>query len=399
MARLVLAVAALAIALGAPVEEVPPTKHIDIGKLDPALYRYLVGYLSGAMGDTRSLQDPYSALGIKNVRPVVKLDASTRGLAGQPLLDAVSIPGANKKEREKVAEQLRAVEGVSYVHEDYIMQGDQVDTTLSDPKWSLQTNYWAANMANLVAAWNISKGSAEVKVCTVDTGIDYNHPDLQGALWINPAEYPPNGKDDDGNGLIDDVYGARYLKTNISGDPMDDLNHGTHVAGIIGAVGGNGLHGSGINPLGKIKIIACKYLDYKSVGYMSDAIKCINYCRSKGAYIINNSYGANIALSQAMSDAFTAAQNAGMLFAASAGNSAANNDIASLLYYPASLTHSNMIAVAAQSLTGGLATFSSYGATMVDIAAPGSSVLSTYPRDATGSKSGTSQVSRAARVE
>ena len=184
--------------------------------------------------------------------------------------------------------------------------------------------------------------------------------------------------DNDGNGYVDDVHGYDFV--NNDGDPMDDHGHGTHVSGTIGAVGNNVLGVAGVNWL--VQIMGLKFLGSNGSGPISAAVSALNY-----ATMMRNSHGVNIRVtnnswggggfSQAMSDAITASGNAGMLFVAAAGNTAA--DIDATPYYPASYDLPNVITVAATDRNDALAYFSNYGAATVDLAAPGSSILSTYP--------------------
>ena len=182
-----------------------------------------------------------------------------------------------------------------------------------------------------------------------------------------------------------------YDFVNNDGDPMDDNGHGTHVSGTIGAVGNNALGVAGVNWL--TQIMGLKFLGSNGSGPISAAVSALNY-----ATMMRNSYGVNIrltnnswgggAFSQALSDAITASGNAGMLFVAAAGNGA--SDIDATPYYPASYDLPNVIAVAATDSNDALASFSNYGASTVDLAAPGSSILSTYPNNTYVSMSGTS---------
>ena len=123
-------------------------------------------------------------------------------------------------------------------------------------------------------AWHdFTTGSSSVIVGIIDSGVDYNHPDLAANMWVNPGEIPGNGLDDDGNGYIDDVHGINTITG--SGDPMDDLGHGTHVAGTIGAVGNNGIGVVGVS--WDVRIVACKFLGAGGSGFTSDAVECFKY--------------------------------------------------------------------------------------------------------------------------
>jgi subtilisin family serine protease len=129
-------------------------------------------------------------------------------------------------------------------------------------------------------------------VATLDTGIDYNHPDLSANVWRNTADCNKNGIDDDGNGYIDDCHGIDTA--NDDTDPMDDHNHGTHVAGTIGAVGDNGVGVVGVN--WNVKIMACKFFDASGSATTEDAIECLDYVKTmkdRGVSIVatSNSWG------------------------------------------------------------------------------------------------------------
>ena len=255
----------------------------------------------------------------------------------------------------------------------------------NDPYYYLQ--YGPAQM-NLTSAWDTTVGSSEVVVQVIDTGIQYTHPDLAANIWTNPGEVAGNGIDDDANGYIDDLHGINAI-TN-SGDPMDDHYHGTHVAGIIGAVGNNGVGVTGA--AWSVKMIATKFLSSTGSGSTSNAIKSINYgtmLRNRGVNLIasNNSWGGgsyNSVLASAIADA----GNAGIMFVAAAGNAAQNTDTTPS--YPACYSSNNVISVASNNSAGTLSYFSNYGASTVDISAPGESIVSTMTTNAYSTLSGTS---------
>jgi subtilisin family serine protease len=229
-------------------------------------------------------------------------------------------------------------------------------------------------------AWGNNKtGVSTVYVGIIDEGVFTNHADLKGNAWLNPVEIPGNGKDDDGNGLIDDVYGWDFDGNNntIYDGTQDD--HGTHVAGTIGAVGGNGAGVAGV--CWNVKMIPVKFLG-RNGGTTANAVKAVNYLTDlksrHGIRLVasNNSWGGG-GFSQALADAITAAGKADILFIAAAGNNSSNNDVTA--NYPSNYASSNIIAVAAITSTGGLASFSNYGATTVHLGAPGSAIWSTIP--------------------
>ncbi|MBN8549249.1 MAG: S8 family serine peptidase [Deltaproteobacteria bacterium] len=231
---------------------------------------------------------------------------------------------------------------------------------------------------NLPEAWNMCKGSSDVVVAVIDTGIDYRHPDLQNAMWRNPGEIAGNGRDDDGNGVVDDVYGYNAITS--SGDPLDDAGHGTHVAGTIGASTDNGIGVAGV--AWNTRLMAAKFLGSNGSGLLSDAIKSIDYIvNMKTRYgvnvkISNNSWGGGGYYSE-LEAAIARARDADILFVAAAGNSSIDMDASP--QYPASYQVDNIISVAAVDANSNVATFSNYGGTTVSIAAPGVTIASTYP--------------------
>jgi subtilisin family serine protease/subtilisin-like proprotein convertase family protein len=230
-------------------------------------------------------------------------------------------------------------------------------------------------------AWNIQTGN-NVLVGVIDTGVDYNHPDLAANIWTNPGEIAGDGIDNDGNGYVDDIHGYDFF--NNDSDPMDDVGHGTHVAGTIAGSGNNGVGVTGVS--WSSKIMALKFMGPNG-GTTYDAIRAINYATQMGAKITNNSWAGG-GFSQGLYDAIAAARNAGSLFIAAAGNSGNNND--STATYPASYDLDNIIAVAATDRNDQLASFSNYGATSVDIGAPGVDILSTTPNNTYSTYDGTS---------
>ena len=231
-------------------------------------------------------------------------------------------------------------------------------------------------------AWDLATGG-DVLVAVIDTGVDYTHPDLAANIWTNPGEIPGNGVDDDGNGFVDDVHG--YDFANGDPDPRDDNNHGTHVAGIIAAVGDNGQGVVGVN--WRARIMALKFMDANGRGSTSAAIQALDYAVRMGARVSNNSWGGG-GFSRALRDAIAAAGRAGHLFVAAAGNDGVNADRSP--HYPSGYTLDNIVSVAATDDADRLARFSNYGAASVDLGAPGVSIESTLRGNRYGSLSGTS---------
>lgn len=239
------------------------------------------------------------------------------------------------------------------------------------------------------AAWNTTVGNRNVVVGVLDSGVDLNHPDLQANLWINPGETPNNDLDDDGNGIVDDVHGLNAIRDN--GNPQDNDEHGTHVAGILGATGNNGRNTTGVN--WKVQIMALKFLDAEGNGNDDDAIQCLDYAiKMKTQYavnirVINNSWGGPED-NPALQEAFERAGNAGILNVVAAGNSSLDTD--SSPDYPASFSTPSIISVAASDESDERASFSNFGATSVDLAAPGTRIVSTNLGGGTIAFSGTS---------
>lgn len=232
-------------------------------------------------------------------------------------------------------------------------------------------------------AWEITTGSRAVRVGVIDTGIDYTHPDLAANMWTNPAEIAGNGIDDDGNGYIDDVRGWDFV--NNDANPMDDHYHGTHCAGTIGGVGNNGSGVAGVN--WQVSLVGLKFLSASGSGTTSDAVEAVAYANGLGLDFTSNSWGGG-GYSQALYDAIAAANTAGHLFIAAAGNGSSNADISP--HYPSSYDLPNIIAVAATDHADQLASFSNYGVASVDLAAPGVNTVSTSPGNTYRTLSGTS---------
>lgn len=233
------------------------------------------------------------------------------------------------------------------------------------------------------SAWVNGANCSNSVVGIIDEGYMYNHPDLAANAYKNPGEIAANGRDDDGNGLIDDVYGWDFANNDNSVFDGASDDHGTHVAGTIGAAGGNGVGVAGV--CWSVKLMNAKFLGSRG-GNTANAIKAIDYftnLKYKGVNVVatNNSWGGG-GFSQGLADAIERANSAGILFIAAAGNSGADNDVTPS--YPSGYASSNIIAVAALDSAGNLAWYSQYGATSVDIGAPGSHVLSTVPKSEKG---------------
>jgi subtilisin family serine protease len=279
---------------------------------------------------------------------------------------------------------------VLYAQPDYDLHLDVIpnDSSFATQEWDLNNTGQNGGVidADIDApeAWDVTTGTGTIVVAVIDTGVDYNHPDLAANIWTNTAELNGTaGADDDHNGFVDDIHGYDFV--NGDGDPMDDNSHGTHCAGTIGAVSNNATGVAGI--IWHVRIMAVKFLNAAGSGSTSDAIKSLNYAVQMGAKISNNSWGGG-GYDSALFNAIANAQSAGHIFVAAAGNNGSNNDVTP--FYPASYNLDNVVAVAATDRNDALASFSNYGATSVDLGAPGVSIYSTTPGNTYGLKSGTS---------
>jgi subtilisin family serine protease len=301
-----------------------------------------------------------------------------------------------------VMEAIAAVQGVAeveFAEPNYIYTHDAVsnDPSLSS-LWGMSAGGNAFGCGAITAWANNKTGSSTVYVGIIDEGYMYTHADLAANAGKNPGEIAGNGIDDDGNGYKDDVYGWDFAGNDNGVFDGTSDDHGTHVAGTIGAVGGNGIGVVGVN--WNVKMISGKFLG-RNGGTTANAIKAVDYftgLKNRGVNIVatNNSWGGG-GFSQGLQDAIERANAAGILFIAAAGNGGSdgvgdNND--AVANYPSNYPNSNIIAVASITSSGAISSFSNYGATKVDIGAPGSSIYSTLPgsggKSNYGSYSGTS---------
>ncbi len=274
-------------------------------------------------------------------------------------------------------DRFQALRAVAYAEPNFIVQAT---STPNDPSYSAlwgmnntgQTGGKVDGDIDAPEAWDLTTGTNSVVVAVIDTGADYTHPDLAPNMWTNTAEIPGNGIDDDGDGFIDDVRGWNFYSD--SNDPMDDHYHGTHVSGTIGASGNNATGVVGV--CWKVRIMPLKFLNSAGSGTTADAIDAVNFATAKRVLLTSNSWGGDT-FSQALKDAIDAANSAGILFVAAAGNSALNMDASP--GYPASYSSPNVISVAATDENDNLASFSNYGNTTVDLGAPGVNILSCRP--------------------
>jgi subtilisin family serine protease len=279
---------------------------------------------------------------------------------------------------------------VAYAEPNYYRHATVIpDDLFFDNLWGLdntgQTGGTVDADIDAPEAWETQTGSSAVVVAVLDTGADWDHEDLSANIWNNDDE-AENGADSDNNGYIDDIRGWDFV--NGDNDPDDDHGgtyHGTHVSGTIGAEGNNGIGITGVN--WSVSIMPLKILDDQGSGLVSHEIEAIDYAIANGAKIINASFSGG-SDSQSECDAIEGARVAGILFVAAAGNYGQDNgDIPA---YPANYDLDNIVAVAATDKNDGRAWFSNYGATSVDVAAPGVNIYSTIAGDSYQYSSGTS---------
>lgn len=334
-------------------------------------------------GDADAAQGQAGRLGIREVR---KLRAGVKPEAAIAKRWRV-MNFAGDANLKMMMDRMSRLPGVEWVEPDPVVSAAGIpnDSRFAE-LWGMHNTGQTAGTvdADIDApeAWDILQGGA-VLVAVVDTGVDYQHADLASNIWVNPGEIAGNGVDDDGNGYIDDTRGWNFVAGN--NDPYDDNQHGTHVSGTIAALGNNAKGVVGVNR--QARILPLKFLNAQGYGYTSDAVEAIYYAIGQGAKVMNHSWSGG-SYSRALADAFTAAQNANIVMAVAAGNTA--QDIDATPTYPAALTHANIITVAATTHNDSLAYFSNYGARGVDMGAPGEAILSTVPGSGYAAYSGTS---------
>ncbi len=334
-----------------------------------------------------SRQDQLKAERVALAREVRTLGAGTHLLKvpNGHVLDAVRL--------------LNSYPGVRYAEPDYEAH---VAGVPNDPsfslQWALQNTGQTVNGAagtpgddeKAVPAWSVTTGSPSIVIGEVDTGVDYTHPDLAANIWTNPGGI---------GGCASGTHGYNVLTS--SCDPMDDDTvyggHGTHVAGIMGAVGNNGVGVTGVN--WKTTILPVKWVNSTGTGYTSDLITSLDWLlQAKQAgvnvRVVNDSdvfFGT--AYSQALSDEVDLLGQNNILFVTAAGNTGDNNDNPSVRRYPCSYDRPTEICVTATDQNDALPTWANYGATTVDLAAPGNNIYSTLRNDSYGYISGGSMAS------
>src|SRR5215470_14289775 len=289
--------------------------------------------------------------------------------------------------------------GVEYAEANYVVRTQLTpnDTRFGE-MWGLnntgqvvggQTGIAGADI-KAVSAWDVSTGSSSIVVGVIDTGVDYNHPDLAANIWSAPAAFSVTL----GGQTINCPAGSHgFNAVNNTCNPLDDNNHGTHTSGTIGATGNNGSGVVGVN--WNTKIMGLKFLSASGSGNTADAIECIQFAiqakqifgASANVRILSNSWGGG-GFSQALLDAINQANSNDMLFVCAAGNNNSNNDATA--FFPANYDAPNVLSVAATDNRDAKSSFSNFGATTVDLGAPGTNILSTVRNGGFSFFSGTS---------
>jgi subtilisin family serine protease len=308
---------------------------------------------------------------------------------------------------------------IDYTEPDLIVRPARLP---NDPKvtdfttWHLYNNTQIDRDIKAARAWDRRTTAAygttnKVIVAVLDSGVRYSHQDLSANMWRNPGEIAGDGIDNDNNGWKDDIYGidaadstdwtdldndakkdtleSPFGSLNLDSDPMDTDGHGTHCAGLIGAVGNNGIGLAGVAWTG-VEIMALRFID--GTGSVSDEVLCMDYARLRGAKVINASFGQDGGESSTERNAINRLNSSGVILVAAAGNGGSDyvgdDNNGSAPFYPASYTNGNIIAVGATDQNDNKAGFSNFGATTVDLFAPGDNMYSTRTGSDTSYSSG-----------
>lgn len=355
----------------------PARSALEPGRAAPAAYRTDQIIVRTAAGQDRAaVQRLHANLG----------SSVTRHLGGDRHSEVVKLPPGLSV--ENAIERFTRSGLVEFAEPDYLVRPLVTPNDFNyynQDQWNLNNNgiYGGVPGADIMAeaGWDLQTDASSIIVAVIDSGVRYTHEDLAPNMWVNPGENGldaqgrnkrTNGIDDDANGYIDDVHGINVL--NGTGNPWDDWGHGTHVAGIVGAVGNNAVGIAGV--AWRVKLMACKFITADAQYSVSDAVTCLNYARAHGAKIVTASWGGYSFNSLALRQAVESLRSAGIIIAAAAGNDNNNNDIMPL--YPASYDVDNVVAVASTTRTDARAGYSNYGPATVHLGAPGSPVFSTW---------------------
>lgn len=334
---------------------------------------------------------------ILKVKTHAGLQAQSNNLEAQLLIAGAEVKTIQKKKDALKAQSFSSISSKILVaknltNKELLKHDDIMDVspdcrvdvmnTPNDPRLAEQNSH---ALIDISRAWQTTTGSKKIIVAISDTGVDHTHEDLRANMWVNTAE--ANGRpgvDDDGNGFIDDIHGYDHAEND--GDPRPGIsNHGTHVAGIVGATGNNGRGVVGVN--WNVSLMGLKgWEDDQAGGLISALVEGIYYAVDNGAHIINMSWGIPGTSSQALLDAFSYAKNNGVLMVVAAGNNALNAQE----FYPANVPSAFTVGSYSENFDN-ISNFSNWG-TGLDILAPGEFIMSTvFPSEGYyGRLSGTS---------
>jgi len=356
---------------------------------------------AGASAASHPAEQYVEGEAIVTFKPSVDTDAAQRALEGHALRFARRFPFLSQQ-RGRQSGLVRAkgttAQLIAKLSQDPAVECAEPNYLLwvsssvpNDPLfpqlWGLQNTGQSVNGTagtagadvEFVSAWSLAQTSATPGVVAViDTGVDYTHPDLAPSMWTNPGEIPANSIDDDANGYADDVYGYDFAYD--LANPFDAGVHGSHVSGTIAAAGNNLFGVIGVNYQARIMSLKASSDGVTvTTAAVIEAIQYATMMKSRGVNVvaINASFGREGGFNSTERAAIQAAGNAGIIFCVAAGNDSLNHDVTAV--YPAAYRLPNMIVVAATDQHDALASFSDYGATTVDLGAPGVNILSTVP--------------------
>jgi len=368
---------------GAAIQAADNSPWLKVGKAELHPTRILARFEPGRSPSDAEVAPLLRELGLtirreyKLVPGLVVFDEAKRPVSLQAVVVPVDPTAQGERLRERIA-RLRDSGLFRYVEPSPVRRLTRTPTDiryLDGTLWGLRNIGVNGGVvgADIAAsqAWDITTGSTNVIVSVNDTGIRYTHQDLASQMWRNRGEIPDDGIDNDGNGVIDDIFGADILDG--TGDPMDFDDHGTHVAGTIGAAANNDFAHVGV--AWQVQLMAVRWLSSLG-GSTDDAIAAMEYAAANGARVVNGSY-VGYQFSQAELDSILAAMGRGVLFVVAAGNEANDND-GEFRSYPASYNAENIVAVAALDRADQLASFSNFGLGGVDLGAPGVEIFSTF---------------------
>lgn len=331
-----------------------------------------------------------SSAAISTTRSFIRYSIGAKSINKISKLGVDHIKISSSQNLDKTIDEINSLPDIEYAEPNYLFKAIAVDEDVESKIPYLESNLWGLLSIEADEAWKITTGG-EAIVAVIDSGIDYEHENLVNNIWVNETEDRNgdgvctdsdfDGIDQDNNGYVDDCNGWNFVSNN--NDPYDDLNHGTHVAGIIGGDGSHEIFG--VSRV--IKLMAVKFIDSDGYGKTSDAINGIIYAVKNGAKILNNSWGGNN-YSKSLKAAIEYANSKNSLFLAAAGNSADSND--RLPHYPSNYGVVNVVSVSSINQFDDLSYFSNYGNDSVDVAAPGEYIYSTVAGNGYSVYSGTS---------